>query len=190
MVVNEKALVRQMNTAYKNQGYTVAVNCDIMVINSGFWLVQIDMDNVPSEVLSLIALHMRLIPEDGDAYKVSKGYDGPIVQKKLIDDALGPVVQMENAVGEAKATTRLIQMLKTNLRFDGCSVWQAAVGTDVFLIDPRYEVLISSDAIVCMAGNGIYAEGLTSKAWVLRVAVNGSDAEKVQYLAERRWVEA
>ena len=41
MVVNEKALVRQMKEAYKNQGYTVAVHADMMAIMAGFWLVML-----------------------------------------------------------------------------------------------------------------------------------------------------
>lgn len=187
MVVNEKALVNRMKDAYKNQGYTVAVQDDQMMINSGFWLVQIDMENVPNEVLSLIALHMRLIPEDGTAYKVVKGDDGPFVQNKLISDALGGLEQLFE---ELKAELLHPGMKKSSLRFDGNSVWQTTVGRTIYLIDPRYEVLISSEAAVSMVGNGIYAEGNTSRAWVLRVAVSGSDADKVQHLAEYRWVQA
>lgn len=36
MVINEKALVRQMKESYKNQGYNVVVNNDWMVITNGF----------------------------------------------------------------------------------------------------------------------------------------------------------
>lgn len=187
MVVNDKALAKQMKEAYKLQGYTVAVQDDLMMINSGYWLVQIDMENVPNEILSLIALHMRLIPEDGTAYKVVKGDDGPFVQSKLISDALGGLEQMLKALEEDGTYHG---MKKSSLRFDGNSVWQTTVGNTIYLIDPRYEVLISSDAKVSMVGNGIYAEGATSKAWVLRVAVDGSDADKVQHLAEYRWVQA
>lgn len=187
MVVNEKALIRQIKEAYKNQGYTVAVRGNLMVINSGFWLVLIDMDNVPNEVLSLIALHLRLIPEEETAYKVVKGDDGPFVQKKLIEDALGAVEELEKNLVEA--LTRPV-MEKTNLRYDGCSVCQAVVGLDLFLIDPRYEVLIDNKAAVSKVGNGLYAEGQASRVWVLRVAVNGSDTDKVAHLAQLRWVEA
>ena len=95
MVVNEKALIRQMKEAYKTYGYTVAVDeDDVVMITSGFWLVQINMENIPNEVLALIALHLRKIPESGDAYKITKGVDGPFVQKKLLADALGGVEQL------------------------------------------------------------------------------------------------
>ena len=187
MVVNEKALVNRMKDAYKMQGYTVAVKDDRMMINSGFWLVQIDMDNVPNEVLALIALHLRLIPEEDTAYKVVKGDDGPFVQSKLISDAMGGLEQMLKALEEDGTYHG---MKKSSLRFDGNSVWQTTVGTSIYLIDPRYEVLIAGDASVSMVGNGIYAEGNTSKIWVLRVAVDGSDADKVQHLEKYRWVQA
>lgn len=187
MVVNDKALVAQMKNAYKVQGYTVAVKDGQMMINSGFWLVQIDMSNVPNEVLALVALHMRLIPEEDTAYKVVKGDDGPFVQSKLIADAMGGLEQMLEAIEEDGLYHG---MKKSSLRFDGNSVWQTTVGNDIYLIDPRYEVLISGDADVSMVGNGIYAEGNTSKVWVLRVVVSGSDADKVKHLEKYRWVQA
>lgn len=186
MVVNEKALVKQMKEAYKMQGYTVAVKDDQMMINSGFWLVQIDMENVPSEVLALIALHLRLIPDEDRAYKVVKGDDGPYVQSRLISDAMGGLEQMYQALEEDGPHHG---MKKSSLRFDGNSVWQTTVGNDIYLIDPRYEVLVAGDAAVSMVGNGIYAEGNTSKVWVLRVAVSGGDADKVRHLEQCRWVQ-
>lgn len=187
MVVNDKALVNRMKEAYKMQGYTVAVKDDRMMINSGYWLVQIDMDNVPNEVLALIALHLRLIPDEDTAYKVIKGDDGPFVQSKLISDAMGGLEQMLEAIEDDGLHHG---MKKSSLRFDGNSVWQITVGSDIYLIDPRYEVLISGDAGVSMVGNGIYAEGNTSRIWVLRVAVSGSDADKVRHLEQYRWVQA
>lgn len=187
MVINDKALVNRMKDAYKNGGYTIAVKDGEMMINSGYWLAQIDMDNVPSEVLALIALHMRLIPEEDTAYKVVKGDDGPFVQSKLISDAMGGLEQMLKAL-EEEGTYH--GMKKSSLRFDGNSVWQTTVGSTIYLIDPRYEVLIDSGASVSMVGNGIYAEGNSSKIWVLRVAVSGGDADMVQHLAGYRWVQA
>lgn len=187
MIINEKALVRQMKEAYKNQGYTVAVNNDIMVICSGYWLVQVESDNVPAEVLSLFAMHMRKIPENGDAYKVVKGDDGSYVQKKLIADALGPVETMEKLLAEADEDGGAAPMKKTNLRYDGCSVWQSQETLGIFLIDPRYEALIAADDSVCMLGTGIYAEGNISKIWIMRVDKKYEQA-KIQHLAGIRWV--
>ena len=187
MVVNEKQLVRQMKESYKSQGYQVLVNNDLMVICNGFWLVEMDLDNVPNEVLSLIALHTRKIPENGSACKVTKGTDGPIVQSRMLEDALGPVRQMYEERNEAFDDIQLAQMMKTNLVYDGCGVWQAHPGNYIYLIDPRYEALISDRGKVSLVGNGIYAEGEISKVWVLRVA-GQSDKEYLKHLEKMTWI--
>ena len=60
MVVNEKALVRQLKSGYKKRGYTVLVRPDdTWVFKTEEWVVTIEgQRNVPNEVLSLIVLHM------------------------------------------------------------------------------------------------------------------------------------
>lgn len=187
MVVNEKALVRQMKEAYKNQGYTVAVHADMMAIMAGFWLVMIDVDNVPNEVLSLIALHMRLIPENGDAYRVVKGDDGPIVQKKIADVVMEPVSRMEEEIAAAYDDGGPCWMKRTNLRYDECNVWQGDIQNGIYLIDPRYEALIANKDSVSKVGNGIYADGEISRVWVLRVDNKAADAH-LRHLALIQWV--
>lgn len=187
MVVNEKALVRQMKESYKNQGYQVLVNDGAMVICNGFWLVEIDLDNVPNEVLSLIALHTRKIPDEGSACKVVKGDAGPIVQTRILEDALGPVKQMNEQRDEAFDDLPVVQMMKTNLVYDGFGAWQAHPGNYIYLIDPRYEALIADRGQVSMVGNGIYAEGEISKVWVLRVA-GQSDKAYLDHLEKVTWV--
>ena len=187
MVINEKVLVRQMKESYKGQGYQVLVNNDAMVITNGFWLVEIDLDNVPNEVLSLIALHTRKTPDEGTAWKVTKGDTGPIVQSRMLEDALGPLRSMYEERNEAFDDIQLIQMRKTNLIYDGCGVWQAHPGNDIYLIDLRYEALISDRGQVNMVGRGIYAEGEISKVWVLRVAAQ-SDKEYLNHLQKMIWI--
>lgn len=190
MVVYEKALVRQMKDAYKNQGYTVAVQDDRMMIANGFWLADVDVDNVTSEVLSLMALHLRTIPDDDRAYKVVKGDDGPYVQSKLTEDALAPMEQLDRELSEAKREDTYCRMKKTALRLDGCSLWQGVTEHDMFLIDPRHEVLIESNAEVYRVGNGLYAEGNSSRLWVLRVAADGANLAAITHLEKWRWVTA
>ena len=65
MVIDEKALVRELKEAYKGWGYTVMVtDHDKWVFRSADnWVVMIDgQDNVPNEVLALIVLHMGHLP--------------------------------------------------------------------------------------------------------------------------------
>lgn len=190
MIVNEKALVRQMKDAYKNQGYTVAVRDDRMMITSGYWIVDIDMDDVPSEVLALIALHVRVIPDNDRAYKVVKGDDGPYVQSKLTTEAMAGLEQLDRELSDALQDGTYCTMKKTAIRMDGCSLWQGTTEKEIFLTDPRYEVLIESGAEVHRVGNGLYAEGNCSRLWVLRVAADGADLAAVRHLEAWRWVTA
>lgn len=190
MIVNEKALVRQMKESYKNQGYTVAVYNDHMMITNGFWLADMDLDNVPSEVLGLMALHLRTIPDEGRAYKVVKGDDGPYVQSKLTSEALGPLERLDLQLAEALEEGEYFRMKKTPLYFDGFGLWQAVPDRLIFPIDPRHEVLIESGAEVHKVGNGLYAEGNCSRLWVLRVATDGADHDKLRHLEKILWVTA
>ena len=67
MVINEKALVRRMKEAYKTYGYTVAVDEDTVYLSNGFWLAELDIDQVPSEIMGMFGEHIRDIPRSGDA---------------------------------------------------------------------------------------------------------------------------
>lgn len=189
MVINEKALVSRMKEAYKTYGYTVAVDQDWMYLSNGFWMAGIDVDNVPGEILGMFGEHIRDIPKNGDAYKVTKAKDGPIVQQMILEDALKPVKTMYAERDEAYADIRLVMMRRTNLTYEGIQVWQAAPGQDVFLINPRYAAMISDPKGVCRAGNGIYIGDAISSLWILRVMKPKDDAylthlEKIAWAVE------
>lgn len=186
MVVNEKALRTRIKEAFKNQGYTVAVDDGVMWINGGFWLIWVNTDEVSNETLSLITLHTRKTLRDGEAYKVVKGDNGPIVQKVLLDAAMASAKTMGDHLA-ARTMSETFKMLKTNLRYDGCGVWQNDTHLNVVLIDPRYEALIEDKKGVTALGTGIYAEGEISGAWVLRKDVKGQEVQ-LQHLAGMRWV--
>lgn len=186
MVVNVKALRTRIKEAYKLQGYTVAVEDGVMWINSGYWLVWMDTEEVTNEILSLIALHTRKTLQDGEAYKVVKGDNGPIVQRVLVETALGPARTMGELLEERTGHDE-VKMLKTNLRYDGCGVWQNDTHLNVMLIDPRYEALIEDKKGVTSLGTGLYAEGEISGAWVMRRDVKGQEVQ-LRHLAGMRWV--
>jgi hypothetical protein len=186
MVINEKALRTRIKEAFKNQGYTVAVDDGVMWINGGYWLIWMNTDDVANETLSLIALHTRKTLRDGEAYKVVKGDTGPIVQKVLLEVAMTPAKTMGEHL-TARTPHDEVEMLKTNLRYDGCGVWQNASLLNVVLIDPRYEALIEDKKGVTALGTGLYAEGEISGAWVLRRDVKGQE-NQLRYLSGMRWV--
>lgn len=187
MVINEKALVSRMKEAYKTNGYTVVVDEDMVYLTNGFWLAGMDIDQVPSAVMGMFGEHIRDIPCSGDAYKVTKDKDGPIVQKRIMEEALGVVRQMETRRHEAFVDAVPVQMCKTNLIYDGCHVWQAEAGRDVFLIDPRYAVLLEKKQKVFRVGEGIYAEDDDSQLWVLRVAKE-SDKTYLEHMEKISWI--
>lgn len=183
MVINEKALVRRIKEAYKTYGYTVAVDKDVVYMSNGFWLAGIDKDNVPGEIMGVFGEHIRDIPKNGDAYKVTKAKDGPIVQQRILEDALKSVKHMTAARDEAYDEIPLVMMRRTVLTYEGMQVWQAVPGGDVYLIDPRYAAMIDDPKHVCKAGNGIYIEGQASMLWILRVA-KPEDANYLKHLAD------
>lgn len=187
MVINEKALVSRMKEAYSTYDYTVAVEDDRMYLTNGFWLAEIDVDNVPDKILGMFGEHIRDVPKNGDAYKVTRGKDGAIVQKRILDEAMGVVKQMYAERAEAFKDTQPVVMRKTNLTYDGCRVWQAENVRDIYLIDPRYAAMIEKTKDVCKVGGGIYVEDDDSKLWVLRVSKD-SDKRYLEHMEKISWV--
>ena len=185
MVVNEKALRTRIKEAYKLGGYTVAVDDGVMWIHTGFWLVWINSDEVSNETLSLIALHTRNTPKNGDAYKVIKGDKGPIAQRVLMDTALAVAKTMGHHL-EERTSHDENRMLKTQLRYDGACVWQNDSFLSVKLIDPRYEALLESKKDITQLGTGIYLEDTLSGAWIMPVDPKGREAH-MKHLSEMRW---
>lgn len=186
MVINEKALVNRMKEAYSASGYTVAVQGDRMYLTNGFWLAEIDVDNVPDKILGMFGEHIRDVPKAGDAYKVTKGKDGAIVQERIMDEAMGAAKQMYEQRAEAHKDLAVV-MQKTNLTYDGCRVWQAANVRDIYLIDPRYAALLSTKKDVHRVGGGIYAEDEESKLWILRVSKD-SDKTYLDHMEKISWI--
>lgn len=187
MVINEKALVSRMKEAYKSYGYTVAVDEDMVYLTNGFWLAGMDIDQVPAEVMGMFGEHIRAIPKSGQAYKVTKDKDGPIVQSRILEDALACVRQMERLKAEAFEEVLPVKMCKTNLIYDGSHVWQEVIGGKVFLIDPRYAVLMEKKQEVFRVGEGIYAQDEESMVWILRVS-NDADKTYLEHLEKIHWI--
>lgn len=183
MVINEKALIRCMKEAYKNQGYTVAVFDGEMMITGGYWLVKMAETETSNQLRSLIALHMRDVPKEGEAYKVIKSQYGPIVQRVIMETALGVLKYMEEKIEDGDYTV----IRKTDLRYGGGIIWQNAKDLEVLMIDPRYEALLESREDVERVGSGLYADDGTSTVWALGMQENALK-EKMEHLAKYRWV--
>lgn len=184
MVINEKALVRQMKEAYKTYGYTVAVVGERMMMTNGFWIASIDVDNVPAALLGMLAEHIRDVPKEGQAYKVIKDKEGSYVQHRIIEEAIAPLVRMAK---EKEYGGYLKMMRRTALTLAGLQLWQAPESSVIYMIDPRYAVLFEDHNEVVRLGNGIYAEGEISELWVLRSS-DGELLDKISHLEQIQWI--
>lgn len=184
MVINEKALLNQMKEAYKGGGYTVAVVGDYMMFTNGIWVAIIDRGNVPSELLGLLAQHIRDIPDTGQAYTVTKTKGDTIARTRIINEAIQPWTHMANRKEDGAGG----KMRRTGLTLQGMQLWQEVEGDSLYMIDPRYAALFKPGLAPVRLGNGIFAEGEISQLWVLRY-VEGALEDPLAYLQKFRWVE-
>lgn len=166
MVISEKTLVRELKEAYKGGGYIVITRPGgRTAFWTPNWTVEIDNDNLPREVLALLALHMGCLPEEGRAYKILKGKDEPTVQTMLFETAIIPIRNLEGAVALA-ADTVPVPVRKTVLTFDGWNIWQKTGNNGILLVDPAYEQLMRKLEDVTVAGEYLYKEGEISKVYI------------------------
>lgn len=179
MVINDKALLSRMKESYKTGGYTVAVNDCRHIIIGGTWAVEIESDNMPRDVIGLLAVHMGFLPERDKAYKITKAKNGPYVQCMIYDDAMKTIEALDGgpvAVG----------ITKTVVTVEGCNVWQQNIGTAVHLIRPDLEELFRKTEDVQLAGHTFQRKGEISKVWILEALVDPEDA-KIRCLSGIRW---
>lgn len=179
MVIDEKALLNRVKEAYKTGGYTVAVNEDRHIITGGTWAVELDSDNLPRDLMGLMAVHMGFLPKPGAAYKITKTKAGPYVQHMIYEDAV-KTVEALNAYPVAAGVT------KTTLTMDGCNVWQSDVGTNVHLIRPDLEELFRKVEDVQLAGHVFRCTGEISRVWVMKATIDPEDA-RICCLSSIRW---
>lgn len=187
MVINEKALIREMKEAYKGTGYTVAVDQDdTWTVSCGYWLAQIDgQHNVPNEILSLIVLHMGMLPKAGTAYRVYKTKDGPAVQDEVLSVALSYIKKLD--IQRQETEDKPVYIRATRLRLGNCRVWQQAENLQILLIDPRYESVIDSKNNVRIVADTLFKEGEISCVYVCPVSKE-QDKAQIQHLEQMQWI--
>lgn len=188
MVINEKALVREMKKAFNSGGYHVIKHTKgTTIIYCGYWAVEIDDADVPRKVIGCLASDLHFLPDDKDAYKVSKGKGDPIIQTEIFDSAIAVIHSLENRV--SKLTVDVME--KTILTYEGYSVWQNAFPEQerrVLLVNPTYEGIMDQkkDSCIYRAGEALYLEGSVSKAYILPVGTEKKEA-LLNHLAAFRW---
>lgn len=187
MVINEKALVNQMKKAFKGGGYSVAIQeTGDMVIRTAFWAVEIEENNVPREVLSLMALHMGFLPEAGRAWRILKGEKDPTVQEEIFETVVSPVRHLRTQAETAKRKNPE-SVKKTLLTFGGQNVWQAAGNLEIVLLAPEPESILRKKNGVIFAGESLYKEGAVSRVYLLPETEEGH-REQIRHLGQMQWV--
>ena len=186
MIVNDKALVREMKEAYKGWGYGIMVTSDDrwVVSSKGNWTVVIDgQNNVPNEVLALIVLHMGELPNAQQCYRIYKGDKSVCIQKEVYKVALDEFEKMEKT-----RPLVYVEVRRTALVYGRRRVWQQSEDNQVLLINPRFESLmdIGAESVVCTAGEQIYLEGEISCVYISR-ASGGASVEMLEHLAKIKW---
>lgn len=186
MVVNDKALVREMKEAFKRWGYTVMVaSGDKWVIGSkDNWTVVIDgQNNVPNEVLALIVLHMGELPKAQQCYRIYKADKSTCIQKEVYKVALENFEKLEKSRPLDDEEVR-----RTALVYGRRRVWQQLEDKKILLINPRFEGLmdIGGDSMVCTVGEQIYLEGEISCVYISRARGGASEA-LLEHLAQVSW---
>lgn len=179
MVINEKALLSRMKDAYNGGGYTVAVRGHLHMIRTHTWAVEIESKNLPSDIIGLLAAHLRFLPEAGTAYKITKTKGGPQTQSMIFEEAVKPVENLE-------AVPIAVDMQKTGLTLDGRNVWQRNIGLGVELLAPELEALLKKTENVNMAEGAFRCIGEISRVYLMRAESDPEDV-KIRCLSGIRW---
>lgn len=184
MVVNENALLKMMEKAYKGSGYHVISDCQngdrFLIANYGYdWGVVIERMHMPCSVLGLIVKHIGMIPEDTESFLVHKDN----VQTEEFEVAAKPIMGMlEKTRSVAPALKR------TTLVFDNRNIWQRSNDMEIVLLNPDYEDLaVLKDAQPCMVEDCLYARGQHSHIFIGRIKPGDHEKDRVKHLSKILW---
>ncbi|MFA9381493.1 MAG: hypothetical protein ACERKO_10595 [Acetanaerobacterium sp.] len=104
MLIHEKALARELKTAWKNGGYRVVVREDYLYIISSAWAAVISADDTPRHILGLLAEHIGNLPGD-QAMLIRKDTDNQMVMQQDMDQLLEQIRRTDR---ETATPTQLI----------------------------------------------------------------------------------
>jgi hypothetical protein len=187
MVIREKVLIRELKEAYKGGGYVVITRPGGRMVFLTFgWTVEIDKEDLPREILALLALHMGYIPEESKAYRIMKGKDEPMVQTMLYDTAINTIHILEESVQQAVQLVP-VSVRKTVLTIDGFNLWQKLGNNGCLMVNPHYENLIRILDDVIIVGDHLYKEGGISKVYIRREE-NPRYENQLNHLGQIPWV--
>ena len=162
MVVSEKGLLRAMKEAYNGSGYKIA--CQVsggrkeLMIGYPGWAVVITMKNVPRKVLGLIAEHLGQIPEEGEAFQVSRKQ----TQTAILDVAMGIIREMDNEEKER------YKVKPTDMVMNGYRLWQREKDYTVVRVDPDREAIMLANGrtVWLFDEDTMMVDGMASRVYI------------------------
>lgn len=184
MVVNESALLKMMEKAYKGSGYHVISDCQngdrFLIANYGYaWGVVIERLHMPWSVKGLIVKHTGIIPEGEEAFLVNKDD----VQTEEFEVAAQPLLNIL-----AKAGSVAPALKRTTLVFDGRNVWQRSNDKEVVLLNPDYEEIAAlKNAQPFMVDECLSARGQHSHVFIGRIVPGEHEKDRVKHLSKILW---
>lgn len=185
MVVNEKALIREMKNAWKVDGYEIALRAEggieEMVLNTSTWTVVIRKDKLPRKVIGLIAEHLGEIPGPGDAWLVKKKETQTEIYQQVIG-VLDDYHTMEKGL-------RIIR--RTSLSMGGSPLWQTATDQKVIRVNPDLEDLMEwGTYIVRLSGDEhMIIDDMESRCYIRCAGSRDTkEIERLNHLAKVQWV--
>lgn len=173
MIVNESALLKMMEKAYKGSGYHVMVNNQhgsrFMIANYGYaWGVVIER------------MHIGKIPEEDEAYLVNKDN----VQDEVFDVAAKPLL----GIMERSRASVVPALKRTTLVFDDRNVWQRSNDMEIVLLNPDFEEIAAlKDAQPFMVEDCLHARGQHSQVFIGRIKPGDHERDRVNHLSTILW---
>lgn len=83
MLINEAGLIRNIKKAYKQDGYVVSNQGDMVSVYSENWYIQASRALLPNKVLATIVEHMGIIPEVNTAMSIMKGEEPQLLAREM-----------------------------------------------------------------------------------------------------------
>lgn len=188
-IINGDGLARAMKEAYRRGGYRVAVEDiggeDWVYIWCGYWATMQKREDVNRKVLGLIAQHIGLIPEEGQAFHTWRSKEA-VAQAMIFADAERQVKAFMEMGGEFNPDP----CAPTALTLGGNNIWQNTITGKILIVDPAYQQIIETKdmARAKCTDRCLIREDWDEKAWILCI---DSEAEQLQrmtdHLAAIRW---
>ena len=183
-LINEKALLKLMKSAYKGGGLRVArqdrpgLSTDCLALRAGHWAVLLPMDAAPGKVLGLLAEWMRELPLIGQSWLLLSGEEP---ERQAEPDNV--LAALQNA---ARAGLYCQGMKPAGLTLRECDVFQLGDG-EILLFAPDLLDLVRSQAnmgLYCAAVAEAYwqDEETGTEVWLWASLAPGSDG-LIEHLA-------